>query len=239
VNGPSNRYGDVAHGQGEAEAIWESLPGEFRSLIQEHACIREVERGEALRDRLGLVLSGVLAVQFIFADGRKSISELVQAGDFFDLDTTSERETGELVALTAGRVATVCDVRNRQYLMNNAHFTTYAYAQLRAQLARLYVHSAGLTCRTPLERVAGLLLEFLNRARYDSLRSVSASVFFLSLKRTDLADYVGITPETLSRCLSQLRQSRLIALPRRDCVEILDRDALLRLARGQDARAGL
>jgi CRP-like cAMP-binding protein len=46
------------------------------------------------------------------------------------------------------------------------------------------------------------------------------------MSRTDIADYLGLTKETVSRVLSGLRRDRLIRLEALDKIEILDRDAL-------------
>ncbi len=52
------------------------------------------------------------------------------------------------------------------------------------------------------------------------------------MTRSDIADYLGLTIETVSRTLTKLRQDGLIALPNPTRIEILDREQLEDLAAG-------
>jgi CRP-like cAMP-binding protein len=50
--------------------------------------------------------------------------------------------------------------------------------------------------------------------------------------RNDIADYLGLTVETVCRTLTQLKRSELIELPTHGRIVICDRDALEELAAG-------
>jgi len=51
----------------------------------------------------------------------------------------------------------------------------------------------------------------------------------LPMGRSDIADHLGLTMETVSRTFTKLRQQGLIALPHLNTVEILDEAALREL----------
>jgi CRP-like cAMP-binding protein len=51
------------------------------------------------------------------------------------------------------------------------------------------------------------------------------------MNRSDIADYLGLTKETVSRVLSAFRRDRLIRLRAIDEVEILEREGLEDVAR--------
>jgi CRP-like cAMP-binding protein len=53
----------------------------------------------------------------------------------------------------------------------------------------------------------------------------------LPMSRSDIADYLGLTKETVSRVLSAFRRDRLIRLRAMHEVELLDREALEEVAR--------
>ena len=52
------------------------------------------------------------------------------------------------------------------------------------------------------------------------------------MSRLDIADYLGLTKETVSRMLSELRDRRLIRLEAQNRVEVLDRAGLEDMAEG-------
>jgi CRP-like cAMP-binding protein len=52
------------------------------------------------------------------------------------------------------------------------------------------------------------------------------------MSRLDIADYLGLTKETVSRMLAHLRDRKLIRLASQDRIEILDRDGLKEMAEG-------
>jgi CRP/FNR family nitrogen fixation transcriptional regulator len=59
-----------------------------------------------------------------------------------------------------------------------------------------------------------------------SARANDAAAFELPMSRTDIADYLGLTIETVSRSFTQLERDGLIDLPRARRVEFRDRAGL-------------
>ena len=76
---------------------------------------------------------------------------------------------------------------------------------------------------TAAERVASFLVELM--ARFDAQHTLA-----LPMPREDIADYLGLTVETVSRVLSALKQAGVIALPTPQRVLICNRHALFDLA---------
>ena len=77
------------------------------------------------------------------------------------------------------------------------------------------------------ERLAAFLLGIADRF---AARGYSSRVFRLAMSRTDIANYLRLAPETVSRVLRRLQRERLIRVAGRE-VELLDRAALAALAR--------
>jgi CRP-like cAMP-binding protein len=90
------------------------------------------------------------------------------------------------------------------------------------ELARVQDHLT-LLVKTAQERVAGFLLEMAARAK-----AVSNEIE-LPMSRQDIADYLGLTIETVSRTLTQLENSAAIALPTSRRIVLRNRGALNRL----------
>ncbi|MFZ1065181.1 MAG: helix-turn-helix domain-containing protein, partial [Pseudolabrys sp.] len=76
--------------------------------------------------------------------------------------------------------------------------------------------------KTAQERVAGFLLEMASRVK-------CANEVELPMSRQDIADYLGLTMETVSRTLTSLEDSAAIALPSSRRIVLRNRMALRRL----------
>jgi len=87
-----------------------------------------------------------------------------------------------------------------------------------AELRRAQSHML-LLIKSAQERVAGFLLEMANRAK-------TRSEVDLPMSRQDIADYLGLTIETVSRTLTQLENACAITLPSSRHIVLRDRAAL-------------
>ena len=81
--------------------------------------------------------------------------------------------------------------------------------------------------KSAVEKVASFLLRMAARDDEDVADHVD-----LPMGRGDIADYLGLTVETVSRTFTKLRNDGLIALPSPSSVEILDAEQLEELAAG-------
>jgi CRP-like cAMP-binding protein len=89
-------------------------------------------------------------------------------------------------------------------------------------LANAHARTLLLSRMTATERVATFLLEMFDRR--DRRRSLE-----LPMPRTDIADYLGLTIETVCRILSLFKRGRIIAIPNPHRIELLDPHALQNL----------
>src|SRR5262249_35227361 len=90
-------------------------------------------------------------------------------------------------------------------------------------LAQAQNHSLLLGRRGAAEKVAAFRLGWAGRAKRDG-------VIHPAMTRQDIADYLGLTIETVSRSLSQFERDGVIALSNARHVRILDGEALEDLA---------
>ena len=75
--------------------------------------------------------------------------------------------------------------------------------------------------KTAREKIASFL--YLIASQFDA----GSSTFQLPLSRSDIADFLGLTTETVSRQFTRLRQSGVIEVEQRRRITILDIDRLL------------
>jgi CRP/FNR family transcriptional regulator len=81
-----------------------------------------------------------------------------------------------------------------------------------------------LGCKTAVERVASFLLLMADQQGFEELS--------VPIGRNDIADYLGLTVETVCRTLCQLKRGALIELPTHAHIVIRHRDELEELAAG-------
>jgi CRP/FNR family transcriptional regulator len=98
------------------------------------------------------------------------------------------------------------------------------YRRAAHELAAAHQQLVLLGRKTATERLATFLLLLAERA------GAGTTVVNLPMSRSDIADFLGLTKETVSRVISALKRERVIRLQALDRVEILDRGALEELA---------
>jgi CRP/FNR family nitrogen fixation transcriptional regulator len=155
--------------------------------------------GESARN-VYRVLSGAVRTYRMLADGRRQIVEFHLPGDLFGLDGDVRHNLGaEAVCETAVQI-----VRRETYLGDQGEGQPGAMAALLKTFQRTQDHLLLLGRHTACERVASFLLDFQRRT--------GQAILELPMSRQDIADYLGLTIETVSRTISQLQQASLIDL---------------------------
>jgi CRP/FNR family nitrogen fixation transcriptional regulator len=150
------------------------------------------------------VMSGVVRVCKFLSDGRRQIEAFHAAGDVFGLDLDGMRQ----LSAEAVSDCTLISYR-RQAVESLAQKDEKISRQLfhfaMQNLARARQHSLILGRRAAAEKMAGFLLD--QAAASADRRSV-----MLTMTRQDIADYLGLTIETVSRTISQFERQGMITL---------------------------
>jgi CRP/FNR family nitrogen fixation transcriptional regulator len=166
------------------------------------------------------VVRGAVRTYRVLHDGRRQIGAFLLPGDMFGL------EAGATHASSAEAVTdAVVLVIKRSAVMALAERDPEAARQLwtltAQELGRAQQHML-LLIRNAQERIASFLLEMADRVPGgDSVE--------LPMSRQDIADYLGLTIETVSRTLTQLEAEAAIALPTSRRVVLRNRSALSEL----------
>jgi CRP/FNR family transcriptional regulator, nitrogen fixation regulation protein len=169
------------------------------------------------------ILRGCVRIVKLMEDGRRQISEFVMAGDLFGFDAL---DTHDFAA------EAVSDVVLRRYPRrmvdaladSNVSLARRLRDMTSGSLRRAHTRLVLLGRKTASERIATFLLEMAER-----LPQGRAEVLDLPMSRTDIADHLGLTIETVCRVLAHLRRDGAIAIER-GSIEIRDRVALQQMA---------
>jgi CRP/FNR family transcriptional regulator, nitrogen fixation regulation protein len=171
-------------------------------------------------DYIYQVVEGAVRSHKLLSDGRRQIGAFHLIGDIFGLENGAEhRFTAEAIVDTTVRLT------KRRSLEHVAESDAMVALDLlnmtTSNLQHAEDHMLLLGRKTSLERVAAFLLEMDRRLS-------SAGVVALPMCRRDIADYLGLTLETVSRALSQLHGKgilRFLGQTQRQIV-LLDRTRL-------------
>jgi CRP/FNR family nitrogen fixation transcriptional regulator len=174
-------------------------------------------------DHIYKVISGAVRTYKLLPDGRRQIDAFHLAGDVFGLDSGDEyRLTAEAIVDSQLRAV------NRHQLEVAAETevrVAHGLWMLTADhLRHAEDHMLLLGRKTATERVATFLLEMDRRLAVTGLMA-------LPMSRRDIADYLGLTLETVSRTFSQLQSQGVLGLSGARRVALRDRQCLL----GMDA----
>ncbi len=150
------------------------------------------------------VVRGAVRTCKVLSDGRRQIDAFHLPGDLFGFEPdTKHRLTAEAVADTV-----VLLFRRRQIdevASRDVQAACKLWDMTLRSLGHAQDHMILLGRRTALERVAAFLLQL--DARLGGTGSLD-----LAMPRRDMADYLGLTLETVSRALSQLQSEGVIRL---------------------------
>ena len=180
-------------------------------------------------DRIYEVASGVLRLTRIMEDGRRQVIAFGYPGDTVGFPSD-------------GRYHTNCDalvpttlVLHRRSDLESAKADPALHQRLLGaalrEISAMQDHFMMLGRKSSIEKLASFLQVLAERVGepLGDFQQVA-----LPMTRADIADFLGLTTETVSRTFTQLRKSRIIAIDHVNTVIILKPLALRAIAAGDD-----
>ncbi len=175
------------------------------------------------------VVSGVLKLYMLLPDGRRQITGFLFPGNFLGI------ASGGYYSYSAEAVTevTLCRFARRQLYPLFERFPKLEHQLLSIatdELTAAQDQMLLLGRKTASERLASFLLGLGQRIHPEG--GADDNVVPLPMNRIDVADYLGLTIETVSRALGRLKKAGLIEVPEPHRIAILRRDKLEALAEG-------
>lgn len=195
-------------------SVCASIPDEDLHRLQALAETQALAPGEALihegdpATHVFNITSGSVRVFKLLPDGRRQITGFLFAGDFLGL------ATGETYAFSAEAIepAAACRFRRGEYRALIRDCPSLEGALLdRAthELAAAQNQMLLLGRKTAMERLCSFLLDL---PAHDPARPTPPDVIRLPMTRSEIADYLGLTIETVSRVLTKLKTQNVIRM---------------------------
>ena len=206
---------------------------ELRDISQKSRTL-SMKRGDSLEQEalahwpIIAIDSGVLSMQHLLQDGRKTIAALFMRGDIIDLRNISNRNRGALIALGKVDVCRLAPKVFEQVMGHNPDAQKVIWENLRDQAFRAMDHSGDIAKKQATEKLASFIFECRNR----QVGYEKGDLVKIPVRRIDLAEYLGMQPETVSRCFKDLEKRGILEVPSLNALKILNVPMLRRIANG-------
>lgn len=164
------------------------------------------------------VVSGTVKALKFLADGRRQIIGFFGAGDIIGLPL----ETSAFYSIQAVKNTVVLCYPISQLdaaMGHSSALTKFIFGLVHSELERHLDHMISLGRKRPKERMAAFLLTYYKK---QLVTGVTDMVIELPMSRVDIADYLGLTQETVCRVLGHFKRNNLIAAKNSHEIKILD-----------------
>ena len=166
------------------------------------------------------VVSGAVRTTHLMSDGRRQIGEFYYPGEVFGIEAGNlHRYSAEALGETVVLALKISALRTAA---GNEAFERMVCEAAGVELNRAQEHLMLLGRKSAYERVATFLIDIADRRRSDAVT--------LPMSRQDMADYLGLTIETVSRMLTRLQATLAVEFDTARQFHIRNRFQLARLA---------
>lgn len=154
--------------------------------------------------------SGAIKAYRNTPDGREQVMDFYLPGELAGMDGLADGYSQwNLVALEASSLCTL----GREQMLKTAGEVPELMSSVMRQLSGDMLHAADLATGSAADaRLAGFLIELARRC---GDKCLAGSDFHLPMSRQDIASYLALAPETISRLFARLRDDGLIEVDRK------------------------
>jgi CRP/FNR family transcriptional regulator len=172
--------------------------------------------------RIYELIDGEVMLYKLLPDGRRQVVELIGPGDVFGVSAIPVYECSAETLMPGAAI-----VHDRAFVEHSPDLFRFLSARLQAQFCAMHEHAMLLGRKSALERVASFVMKCVpGRGGYgccpgphDDGNSINVRI---GMTRQEIADYLGLTIETVSRAFSELRRRGVVTIDRQDEVLVND-----------------
>lgn len=204
--------------------VFSKISADYKKEAKQIIC-SEDEAAEYMHN----IRSGTVRLSKMLSDGRRQITGFLFAGDFFGL-SCGDRYNYTAEAITDVEICRFPRVKVMQSFRDFPELGERAFNMTRTDLDASYDQMLLLGRKTAQEKLCSFLLIIRDKA--NRFRENDQNEVDISMSRTDIADYLGLTVETISRQFTKLQKTDLIKMEGAHKVFLKDIKALSALAIG-------
>ena len=183
-----------------------------------------IAEGET-EQRFSNIMSGVVKLSKLTADGRRQIVGLQFAPDFLGRPFSAHSDC-EAEAATHVKLCSFPRTALENLIRKSPDLEHRLYQQASRELQEAHDWMLALGRKTATEKVASFIYFVATRIDPEQAHSSTPLLIDLPLDRHDIADFLGLTIETVSRQITKLRKAGVIKLVNNRTIEIPDLEKL-------------
>ncbi len=177
-------------------------------------------------DHIVLVMTGVLMVEARLPERDRQVLEILFPGDAYHTQDAPGLLGASLIAATPAELQRYRPEALEAIERSNPEFRRRLESAMAHRSARRTLHLASMSGASGEERLADFLVEIgLHLGR----QVQGSRSFDMPLSREEIADYLALNPDTLSRIFSRMKSSGVISISRGRAT-VPDWPALMRLS---------
>ena len=166
------------------------------------------------------IVSGAAMLYKLLPDGRRQVVEVLGPGDLFGFDMDAHHDCSAETL-----VPTTVMVFSRREIENSAAAQSHLTRCALQQVCAMHDHAVLLGRKSAYERVASFLMRFVPNRGTPACTGPQdedndSGYVRLNMTRQEMADYLGLTIETVSRVISDMKRKGIIRLEKHDRVII-------------------
>jgi CRP/FNR family transcriptional regulator, anaerobic regulatory protein len=206
----------------------------FSTRCPHQPALRKVAANETLwcegeeRTHIFIVRSGAICFSRMLPDGRRIVLGFAYPGDIIGLGSDFHYCDAQTVQST--RLETIPAASFKRAIVEDPSLEKQATAAVSQALDAAYQHVVVISKLSANERLASFLIALSDRNERHGLSPLSV---LLPMRRVDIADFLGLTIETVSRTFTIFRNSGLISMKQANIIVFKDLRKLRSLASGE------
>lgn len=211
-----------------------SLPSADLSCLFSRQALEKFEPGEAIfwegdeATNLFEVADGMLRALRLLGDGRRIIVGFMLPGDLLGV-SLKERYLYTVEAISPVQLRRFPRRRFEDEVARDPRLQEQLFSKLRDEMTAAQDQAVLLSRRSAEEKFANFLLLMKERGN-----SEHRAIVDLPMTRLDIANYLGMTIETVSRTITRLANGGIIAAAGRRSIKVLKMETLRLLAEGDE-----